>query len=160
MTSRDPEFLPLWLLSLMTATFFFSLAAAPHCTLINKLYTICLIGFHWHILLTYVAFHYVWIKLRSWIITCFNVYFDICHVPFSLAFFCLSFFLCRPTLFSFQFHVIAIATLACNLLGHHWSKLAGRCTSLWERRKLLAKGVRNTPPLCTFIFTAGSVFLV
>lgn len=141
--------------------FFFSLAAAPHCTLINKLYTICLIGFHWHILLTYyVAFHYVWIKLRSWIITCFNVYFDVCHV--TLAFLCLFFppSLCRPTLFSFQFHVIAIVTLACNLLGHHWSKLAGRCTSLWESWKLLAKGARNTPPLCTFIFTAVLMFLV
>lgn len=34
--------------------------------------------------------------------------------------------LCRPTLFSFQCHVIAIVTLACTLLSHHWSMLAGR----------------------------------
>lgn len=50
----------------------------------------------------------------------------------------LSFFFCLFVLFSFQFHVIAIVTLACTLLSHHWSMLAGRYNligNLWERRK-------------------------
>lgn len=67
------------------------------------------------------------------LITCFNVYVDVCHLAFyflcillplvlSFLFVCL----CRPTLFSFQCHVIAIVTLACTLLSHHWSMPAGR----------------------------------
>lgn len=112
---------------------------------LNAHVTFCLISFHLHILLTYyVAIHYVWIQLCRELITCFNVYVDVCCVaflyiwlPFVCLFFCL-FVLCRPTLFSFQFHVIAIVTLACTLLSHHWSMLAGRYNligNLWERRK-------------------------
>lgn len=112
-------------------------------------------SFHLHILLTcYVAVHYVWIQLCRELITCFDVYVDVCRVAFflvHLASFRLSFFfvcLCRPTLFSFQFHVIAIVTLACTLLGHHWSMLTGRYNligSLRDKRKCVMSWGTFTP---------------
>lgn len=74
---------------------------------LNAHVTFCLISFHLHILLTYyVAIHYVWIQLCRELITCFNVYVDVCCVAFLyiwLPFVCLFFlFVCFvPTHFVF-----------------------------------------------------------
>lgn len=57
---------------------------------------------------------------------------------FFLLVFLFLLFVPKPPLFAFQFHVIAIVTLACTLLGHHWSMLTGRYNligCLSERRK-------------------------
>lgn len=122
-----------------TAFLDFSFSAAPLVLVVHIKFR--LVSFHLHILITcYVAIHFLWILLCKQLITCFDVL--LMYVTFLctwLPFVCLFLFvrLCRPT-FSFQFHVIAIATLTCTLLGHHWSMLTGRCNltgGLWETRK-------------------------
>lgn len=140
--------------------FYLSLGAAPHHSLKKLLDLIihikfCLIQFS----LAYFTHMLCCCSLRlnsvvqriNHLLWCLCWCMSRCVFLVHLASFRLSFFfvcLCRPTLFSFQFHVIAIVTLACTLLGHHWSMLTGRYNligSLRDKRKCVMSWGTFTP---------------